>query len=324
LRKRATGFLIQLLDLGRHGVARQDAHRFAEAEGKAAGKAGQALVARHREKRFELGGDLAVDEMLQAAADLFHHLGAGLFVNEGLDRRFRGLGALDQLADRMGAPHQAALFGEIKLGVRRVVEAVGPEMKLGLQGLQGGLRQCPRGIGCGGCVLLEAEPLQLSGEFAFDGHFTLVIHFGHESLLLLQPAEQHACPPVDKSLGQSRMQRIRQAVFYSARLIAPMAFVFNPIFPLGHVGPGADIGQAARQGVDVAFGLVDPLDRCCQPVRRDAPAAKAPAHKEFEDTGQKRDMLRPGGGAEVGNAAHVPQKLHALGFGQLVAHVRQG
>ena len=97
-----------------------------QAEGKAARKAGEGLIARHGKKRLELCGDLAVDEMLQATADLFDHLRACFFVHKGLDRRFRSLGTLHQLADRVGAPHQAALFGEIKLGIRRVVEAVSP------------------------------------------------------------------------------------------------------------------------------------------------------------------------------------------------------
>ncbi len=35
-------------------------------------------------------------------------------------------------------------------------------------------------------------------------------------------------------------------------------------------------------------------------------------------------MFRPGGGTEVGYAAHVPQKLHALWFGQPVPHLGQG
>ena len=324
LAKRTARVLVQLFHLGRHGIARQDAHRFGQAERKAAGKAGQGLVAGHVQKRLELGGDLAVDEVLQAAADLFHHFGTGFFVHEGLDRGLGGFGALHQLADRIGAPHQATLFGEIKLGVRRVVEAVGAKVEFGLQRLDRGLRERLRRIWRGAGVLLEAEAFQASGEFAFDRHFALVVHFGHESLLLLQPAKEDARPPVDKSLRQCRMQGIRQAVFYSARFLAPMGFVFDPVFPLGDVGPGADIGEAARQRVDVAVGLVDPLDRGGKPVTGDAAATKAATDEELENPGQKGRVFRAGGGAEVGDAADVPEKLHAFGLGQLVLHFRQG
>ncbi len=93
-------------------------------------------------------------------------------------------------------------------------------------------------------VLAEAEPFQTADEFALDRHFALVVHLGHEALLLLEPAEQNAGPPVHKSLRQRGMKRIRQAVFYRARLAAPMNFVRDPAIALRDIGPGADIGEA--------------------------------------------------------------------------------
>ncbi len=241
----APGVLVQLFHLCRDLIARQDAHRLGQPERKAAGQAGQRLIPGQRQQRFKLRGDLAVDEMLQPAADLFHHLWPGFVIDKGLDARLGRFAALDQLAHRMAAPHQAALFSEIKLGVGRVVEAVGAQVKLRSQRLDGGLGQGARGIGRGAGILPEAEPFQTAGKFAFHRHFALVVDLGHESLLLLQPAKQDACPPVDKSLRQRRMQRIRQPVFYSAGFVAPMGFVFHPVFPLGDVGPCPNIRQSA-------------------------------------------------------------------------------
>ena len=203
-----TGFLIQLFHFVRHSFAGKHTHRLGQAKRKAAGKAGQSLIPAHGEKGFELGGNLAVDEMLQPAADLFHHFGAGFFIDEGVDQRLGGISALDKLAHRVGAPHEAALFGEIKLGVGRVVEAVGAQVKFGPERLNCGLRQCAGRIGRGAGVLPEAEAFQLARKLAFDGDFTLVVHFGHESLLLLQPAKENRCPPVNKSLCQSCVKRV--------------------------------------------------------------------------------------------------------------------
>ena len=72
---------------------------------------------------------------------------------------------------------------------------------------------------------MEAEALQPSDELTFDSHFTFIIHLGHKSLLLFQPPKQDTGPPVDKSLCQRIVKRIRQAVFYSACLVPPMVFV---------------------------------------------------------------------------------------------------
>ena len=204
----ATGFLIKLLDLGGHGVAGQDAHGFGKPEGKAAGKAGQPLIPRHGEQGFKLGRHLAVDEMLQTAADLVHHLGSGLIVDKGINGWLCSLGPFYQLAHRVGAPHQAALFGKIKLGVWRVVKAVSAQVKLGPEGLNCRLRQRAGSVRRRRCILLEAESFQLAGEFALDGNFAFVVHFGHQSLLLLQPAKQDRCPPVNKSLRQGCVKRI--------------------------------------------------------------------------------------------------------------------
>ena len=103
-----------------------------------------------------------------------------------------------------------------------------------------------------------------------------------------------------------------------------MAFILDPVFPLRDICPGPDIGQPPRQCVDIAFGLVNSPDCRCQPVGGDASAAKAPANQKGEDPGQKRGVFGPPGGAEVGDAANIPQQLHPFGFGQPVLDLGQG
>ena len=103
-----------------------------------------------------------------------------------------------------------------------------------------------------------------------------------------------------------------------------MAFVFNPVFPLCDVGPGADIGQSARQSVNVAIGFVDPGNGLGQPVGGNTTAAKPAPHEKFVDPGQKGGVFLPAGRAEVGNPADIPQKLHPFGFGQAVLNLGKG
>ena len=50
------------------------------------------------------------------------------------------------------------------------------------------------------------------------------------------------------------MQRIRQSVFDLARLFLPVCRIGKPAGPVGDEGPGADLGNAVRQRVDVAIG----------------------------------------------------------------------
>ena len=187
LAQRATGILIKFLDVVGHHVARQHAQTFDQSERKAPRKTDQGFVPPHRQQRFEMQRHLAVDEMLQPPAHLVCDIGSGLFVHERLDLRTRNFGPLDQLSDRRGAPHQAALRGEVHLGVGRVVEAVRAQMEFGLQHRLCRLAQRARLVGRRGRILPEPEPFQTPDKFAGYRHFTFVIHLGHEGLLLLQP-----------------------------------------------------------------------------------------------------------------------------------------
>ena len=208
LAQRTAGLLIERLHILGHLAARDDAKAFAQTEGKALGHAAQRLVALHGDHRLEEGRDLAVNEMLQAALDLLRHILACLVINEsdgnGLERVRTG----GQLAHRLGAPHQAALFGEIDLGIGRVIEAVGAQMEMGRKGLSACLPEGFGLVGASGLVHPEAEPFKTTDELAVNRHFTLVVHVGHKALLLLEPAKENTRPPVHKSLGQRGMKRV--------------------------------------------------------------------------------------------------------------------
>ena len=312
--------LIELLHLARHFFARQDPERLDKPEGKAAGKARQRLVALHRQKRLEQRRYPAVDEMLQAALHLFGHLRPGLLIHEGHDARLQRLGPLHQLAHGMFAPHQPALIGEIDLRIGGVVETVGAQAEFRLQRVMARLAQGLRRLRACRLVLDEAETLEPPHMLILDAHFAAFAHPGHEALLLFQPAHQNAGAPVNESLRQRAVQRIRQAVFYIAGLAAPMIFVIHPALALGNICPGADEGEAAREDIDIALGAVDAPHLAGEPVI----GHPALLLQEGEDARQKGGVLAGGNAAEIRDAADIPQPPHISRPGHAIAHLGHG
>ena len=235
--------LIERLHIIRNLGARHNAHRLDDAEGNPLGQPGQRLVIAQRNQRLELRGNPAFDEMPQTATHFLRHFRPGFLVHERLHLRRQRIGARHQLAHRIFAPHQAALFGDVHFRVRRVIEFVRAQAEHRLKrGNRGGFQ----GFGLfatRGLVQLETEALQFTHKLALDRHFTVFVHFRHKGLLLFQSAQQYAGAPVDKSLCQRQMQRIRQPVLDRAGLGPPMRGVLNPLFSLGNIGPGADKSQ---------------------------------------------------------------------------------
>ena len=238
------GVLIQILDLGRYLRPRHDAEIFDHPKGKATRDRRQCVVPGQVQQRFEQCRDLAINKMLQAALHLGGDIRSGLVINECHGLRFQRVIARHQLAHGMFAPHQPALFGKVDFRIGCVIEPVCQQMELRRKGCHTGSAQGLGLVGIGGFVLRKAEPLKTANQLPFDRHFTFVVHFGHEALLLLQPAQQNGCAPVNKSLRQPRVQRVRQAIFYSASRLAPMGFVIYPAFSLRDIGPCADKRQA--------------------------------------------------------------------------------
>ena len=62
-----------------------------------------------------------------------------------------------------------------------------------------------------------------------------------------------------------------------------MAFVINPSGALRNVGPGADIGEAFGQGINVTLGPVNAFHLAREPIVRDA----ARLVQELEDLAQQ-------------------------------------
>ena len=290
LAQKPPSVLIQCLDVIGDLGARHDAVALDQPERDAARKSRDRLVAGQTQKRLELGGDPAVDEMLQPALDLEDDLGARVLFHEGLGRGFHRLGARHQPPDRLRAPEEATLLGHLEGGVGRVVEPVRPQVELRPERRHRSLPQRLGLIRACRLVLPEPEPVDPAQNLTLDGYLTAFCHLGHKALLLLQPAQKHTGAPVDKSLGQRAMQRIRQAVFYGTGGAAPMAFVLDPAGALRHVGPCADICQPLGQRVYVALRPVDPPHLPRQPVVGHA----RPVAEKTEDPAQQIGNVRHG------------------------------
>ena len=320
--QRTASILIQRLHILGHLGAGQNAEILNQLESKATGQAGQRVVLAQPQKRLEQGRDLAVDEVLEAAFHLLGHFRPGDIVDKDFDLRLQRVAASGQFAHRGAAPHEAALFGEVNLGVRGVVEPVGAQMELRSQGLQ-----------CGGfhrfvfsrtraLVHPKAEPVQLAYKFTFNGDFTGLVYIGHHGFLLSKPAQQYTRAPIYKSLSQTLVQSVRQAVFYDTRRVAPMAFVLCPALALRNVGPCANKRESFGQRINVAIGSINSFDLSCEPIIGDISALV----QIVENGLQEPRMFRMADAAEIGNPAHIPQEPHRSairGPGKNLIHLRQ-
>ena len=112
---------------------------------------------------------------------------------------------------------------------------------------------------------------------------------GLQHRVLAQPPHQHAGTAIDEALGQPLVQRIGELVLYSARDVLPMLGIGEPIRPVGGEGPGADMGDAIGERVDIAVGPVGEGDLMREPVDRDGPLA----HQKAVERDHQLGMGRP-------------------------------
>ena len=71
------------------------------------------------------------------------------------------------------------------------------------------------------------------------------------------------------------VQRVGQAVLDGARALLPMLRVVEPVGPVGDESPGADVGDAVRERIDIAVGAIGECDLLGEPVLGNALLAGA-------------------------------------------------
>ena len=191
----------------------------------------------------------------RALRDLARRAGQ-LLVGDDAQARLEHLLAGDELADRLAEPADRAIGGEHDLLVGRLREPRGARVDLARQRLLGGagqrlgLRAGRRGR------RREHEAVEPADHVALDHHLAGLADVGLERRVLAQAPHQHAGAAIDETLGQPLVQRIGQPVLDRARDLLPMLGIGQPVRTVGREGPGPDMGDAVRERVDVAVGVV--------------------------------------------------------------------
>ena len=190
----------------------------------------QRLVVAQRDQRLEERGDLAVDPVAEpAAAPSRRSAGSASSSTKGCTCGRERVGAGHQPPDRVLAPHQPALLGHVDLGVGGVVELVGAQRQRrrerrdpgGAQGARGSRR---RRSGSSRKRKPSSRPTNWSSILTSPFSVTVAtrLSFCFSRRISTRGA------PVDEPLGQPRVQRVRQPVFYRTGLLAPMVRVVDP------------------------------------------------------------------------------------------------
>ena len=115
------------------------------------------------------------------------------------------------------------------------------------------------------------------------------------------------------------MQGIGQPVLHRAGPFLPVAGVGQPVAAVRHIGPGADVGDALNQGLDVAVGALDADHLVGHPVGGQ-PAGGS--HQVAVDPSHQSGVGVAHQVAEVGDAAHLPQQAHGVRAGGEAGDVR--
>src|SRR5262249_28038974 len=105
------------------------------------------------------------------------------------------------------------------------------------------------------------------------------------------------------------MQGVRKTILDAAGPQLPMERIGKPV-PVGNESPGADMGDAGRQRVDVAVGAVAIRELPGEPFFGNATATFG---EKTEDAGHQGGVLGARYVPVVGNLAHLPQEFDRLG-----------
>ena len=210
--------------------------------------------------------------------------------------------------DRSAVPDDLAVTGEAEIGIGSGGQRLGAGDELAVDRLERGRPStalADRGIALGN----ESKNRRAADNSPSTKTPPSSSMLDITSSFCRQAAHQHAGAAVDKTLSEPFMQGIRETILDAAGPQLPIEGVGKPV-AVGDESPGADMGDAGRQGVDVALGAVAIGELAGEPVVGDAAVA---AGQKAEDAGHQVGMLGTRYVAVVGDLAHFPQELHRLG-----------
>ena len=231
------------------------------------------LGGREREQRPEQLLDMRFEPEIEPRLHRLARRAGEMLVGDDAHARAQHLFAGDELADRGAGPAQRAVGGEHELVVRRLRQPRGARVDLAGERLLRGVLQrlgfgsARRGVG------REHEAVEPADGVAFDHDLAGFADLRLELRVLAQPPHQHAGAAVDEALGQPLVQRVGQLVLDAAGDALPMLRIGQPVRPVGDKGPGADMGDAVRERIDIAVGAVGLRHLRGEPVGRDRAVA---------------------------------------------------
>ena len=153
---------------------------------------------------------------------------------------------------------------------------------------------------------------------AFDEDGSGRADFGFKHRIFSKAPHEDGSPAVYEAFRQPLMQRIRQSVFDFARLFLPVCRIGQPARPVGHEGPGPDLGDAVRQRVDVAVGRIGAAHLLGHVGLVDMAASG----EVVIDRGDQVGVLRRRDPAVVRQRADLPQQRHPFAAGGQIAGCR--
>ena len=288
-------------DLGPFQHAERLDHLIADA----AGEPGEVGGRLDLHQRPEQAHDMRPQPRGQPRLDLLAGRAGEAVIGDEAQARLEQLVARRQLGDRIAGPADDAVVREHQRGVGRRGEAVGPRLDLAGQRLLRGGAQGLGFVALGLGVGHELEAVKTAHMLTLDGDVTAGGDFGFQHRLLSQAPHQDAGAPVDEAAREALVQGVGQSVLYPTRLALPMQRIEQPVGAVRHEGPGAPLGDALGQGVDVAVGAVDHRHVAGEPIVGDA--ARHAAHEEAVELRHEVGMGLRMDLAVVRHPAGVPQ-----------------
>ena len=195
-------------------------------------------------------------------------------------------------------PNDPAIRLECNCFVWRLGKRFGAGGKLARKHLGCGMARRPTVDTVAGGVGREAETIEAPDIVVLHQDPAVRTDLRRHLLLVAQPAHQHAGPTVNEALREPLVQSVRQLVLHGTGDVLPVLGIGKPIRTIGREGPGADMGDAVRQRVDVAIGAIRLLDLEGEPVGGNRPLPHQEAIK-------RRRELGVGGGRDLAIVRHL-------------------
>ena len=99
---------------------------------------------------------------------------------------------------------------------------------------------------------IKAQAGQVTDDVPLNGHRAIASHACEHFTPMGKAAQQGRSPPVDETLHQLFVQRIRQSVLDLATPALPVLGVRQPVATVGGVGERSDACEPLRQPVDLS------------------------------------------------------------------------